>query len=414
MVRDLEQLVFPAFPENRLEIKDFSSGPGDKKALQKTVDECVRRGGGTVCVTPGVWQTGGVKLYSNVHLFLEEGSRVEFSTDPEDYLPVVFTRWEGIECWNYSPLIYAVDCENIAITGKGELFGNGQAWWHWKDLQKAAARKVYDAEADGIPVDQRRFGTVEDALRPSFIQFIRCRDVFFEGFSVSEGPQWMLHPVYCENVVVRGVRVSSSGPNTDGLNPDSCTNVLIEDCTFKTGDDCIALNSGMNEDGWRVGKPCENILIRRCRMYGGHGGVVIGSGMSGNVRNVRVHDCYFDSTELGIRLKAMRGRGGVVENISFHNIEINNIPGPAIQITTFYHATTIPPKSDVPPRFRDLKISNITGKGNMLGVEMKGLSDTHLENITLENIDIAADSAMECCDISGITMDRIKIRRNVR
>ena len=412
MVSDLEGIVFPEFPGNRFDVKDFAAGPDDKKALQRSIDECVRHGGGTVCVPPGVWQTGAVKLYSNVHLLLEENSRLEFSPDPEDYLPVVFTRWEGIECWNFSPLIYAIDCENIAITGRGELYGNGEKWWPWRDRQKAAGKKVYDAEADGIPVDQRRFGTVEAALRPSFIQFIRCRNVFFKDFSICEGPQWMLHPVYCENVIVRGVRVSSSGPNTDGLNPDSCTNVLIEDCTFKTGDDCIALNSGMNEDGWRVNKPCENILIRRCRMYGGHGGVVIGSGMSGGVRNVRVYDCFFDSTELGIRLKSMRGRGGIVENVDFDNIEINNIPGPAIQITTFYHATTIPPKSEVPPLFRDLKISNIRGTGNQLGLEMKGLSDAHLENILLENIDLAADSAMECTDISGITLNNIKLRMN--
>lgn len=409
---NLELLSCPKFPEKKFQLKDFAAGPDDKGALQRTVDECRKQGGGTVCVNAGVWQTGALKLYGDINLFLETGSRLEFSADPADYLPMVFTRWEGIECWNYSPLIYAVDCENIAITGTGELFGNGPAWWHWKQLQQAAAGKVYDAEADGIPVAERRFGTVEAALRPSFVQFIRCRNVWLEDFSVSEGPQWMLHPVYCENVVVRGVKVNSTGPNTDGLNPDSCSNVLIEDCIFQTGDDCIAINSGMNEDGWRVNKPCENIVIRRCRMTRGHGGAVIGSGMSGGVRNVRVYDCDFDGTELGIRLKAMRGRGGIVEDVSFDDIRINHIPGPAIQITTFYQASTIPPKSDVPPIFRNLKISNVSGSGNQLGIEMKGLSDARLEKITLEHIDLAADSAMECCDLSDITLTDVRIRKN--
>ena len=409
---DLEKLAGPEFPDRVFELKDFAGGPGDQGALQRAVDECRRQDGGTVRVNPGVWRTGAVKLYSNIRLYLEEGSRLEFSADPADYLPMVFTRWEGIECWNYSPLIYAADCVNIAVAGKGELYGSGPQWWHWKSLQQKAARKLYDAEADGIPVDERRFGTVEAALRPSFIQFVRCRNVCFSDFSISEGPQWMIHPVYCENVLVKGVNVSSGGPNTDGLNPDSCSNVRIEDCTFATGDDCIALNSGMNEDGWRVNRPCENILIRRCRMTKGHGGVVIGSGMSGGVRNVRVQDCVFDGTELGIRLKAMRGRGGVVENIVFDRIRIDHIPGPAIQITTFYQAATIPPKSSVPPLFRDLTIRNISGSGNLLGMEMKGLAEAHLENITLENIDLAADSAMECCDISGIAMNGVRIVKN--
>ena len=407
---DLEQLARPEFPERSFRLADFAAGADDKTALQRAVDECRRQGGGTVCIDAGVWQSAALKLYSGIRLHLEEGSRLEFSADPADYLPVVFTRWEGIECWNYSPLIYAVDGENIAITGKGELYGNGPAWWHWKSLQQTAAKKVYDAEADGVPVEARRFGTVEAALRPSFIQFVRCRNVCWEDFTIIDGPQWTLHPVYCENVLVRGVKVDSSGPNTDGLNPDSCSNVRIEDCVFSTGDDCIALNSGMNEDGWRVNRPCENVLIRRCRMVKGHGGVVIGSGMSGGVRHVRVRDCVFDGTELGIRLKSMRGRGGVVEDVSFDRIELDRIPGPAIQITTFYQATTIPPKSKVPPVFRNVTIRDISGSGNHLGIEMKGLPDAPLENIRLENIDLGAETAMECCDISGLTLNCVRIR----
>ena len=176
-------------------------------------------------------------------MHLEKGARITFSNVPEDYLPAVFTRWEGTECYNYSPLIYAKDAEDVSITGEGTLYGNGESWWPWKKLQQQAADRLSGEACDGVPVEKRVYGTREAALRPSFIQFIHCKDVLLSDFMITDGPQWTIHPVYCENVVVRGVTVETKGPNTDGLNPDSCENVLIEDCHFCTGDDCVAINS---------------------------------------------------------------------------------------------------------------------------------------------------------------------------
>lgn len=197
------------------------------------------------------------------------------------------------------------------------------------------------AQKNGIPVEKRIYGTREAALRPSFIQMLRCRDVYLSDFSIEEGPQWTIHPVYCENVIVKGVRIRTTGPNTDGLNPDSCRNVWIEGCSFFTGDDCIAVNSGMNEDGWRVGRPCENVVITDCDMKAGHGAVVIGSGMSGGVNNIYAADCRINGTMQGIRIKSMRGRGGYIKNAWFKDLRLDNISDAAIQVSMFYPYSTV-------------------------------------------------------------------------
>lgn len=383
-------------------IKDFNT-------IQAAVNACSENGG-VVTVPKGEWKSGAIHLKSNVTLHLEDGAVITFSEKPSDYLPVVFTRWEGTECYNYSPLIYAKDCENIAITGNGTLIGSGQAWWDWKNLQGSAATELCYAEFNNIPPSKRIFGTEKSALRPSFIQPINCKNVLLEDFTIKDGPQWTIHPVYCENVVVRNVTVSSHGPNTDGLNPDSCKNVLIEGCTFDTGDDCIALNSGINEDGWRVNKPCENVEIRNCTMTGGHGAVVIGSAMSGGVKNVYAHDCKISGTMQGIRLKSMRGRGGYVDNVKFENMQIDNTTDQAIQINMFYEYSTVMPKSNVPSEFRNIEIRNISGENNKTGIQIKGLPEKRLQNIILENINLTAENAFVCSDVENISIKNVTIR----
>ena len=224
-----------------------------------------------------------------------------------------------------------------------------------------------------------------------------------------DGPQWTLHPVYCEDLVVRNVKVFTQGPNTDGLNPDSCKNVLIEGCTFETGDDCIAINAGMNEDGWRVNKPCENIEIRNCTMLGGHGGVVIGSAMSGGVKNIYAHDCRMKNIDRGIRLKSMRGRGGYVEGALFENIEIEGATVQAIEINMFYESSTVIPKTDKPPVFRDIVIKNVKGSSTAKGIEIKGLPEQKLEDITLENVSITAKDVFICVDVDGMKLRNVEL-----
>lgn len=384
-------------------IKNFNS-------IQEAVTACGNSGGGTVIVPAGTWKSGSIHFMSNVCLHLEDNAIIIFSNKFEDYLPVVFTRWEGMECYNYSPMIYANGCENISITGKGTLIGSGEAWWHWKKLQKSSATELCYAEANVVSVKYRVYGTEKDALRPSFIQFINCTNILLEDFTVKDGPHWTIHPVYCSDVTVRNINVLTKGPNTDGLNPDSCQNVLIENCTFDTGDDCIAINAGMNEDGWRVGKPCKNIEIRNCIMNGGHGGVVIGSAISGGVENIYIHDCEINSSMQGIRLKSMRGRGGYVKNTVFENIKINDVTDQAIQITMFYEYSTVEPKSDTPSDFSNISIKNVSGTSKKTGIQIKGLPEHKLDSISLENIDISSANAFECDNVKKLEMKNINLK----
>ena len=403
----MEQLKFPEYTMIAADYRE-AFGPN---AIQQAVDDCAAAGGGNVVVDEGEWFTGPVHMKSNVHLIFEKGAVVTFSGRFADYLPVVFTRWEGMECYNYSPLIYACGCENIAVTGEGTLKGNGALWWHWKKLQQEAAQELCYAQSEGIPVEKRIYGTKKAALRPSFIQFVNCRDVVIEGITLVDGPQWTIHPVYCENVTVRNVTVNTSGPNTDGLNPDSCRNVLIEGCCFETGDDCIAINSGMNEDGWRVARPCVNILIRNCVMKGGHGGLVIGSGMSGGVLNLYAHDCEIRNTNQGIRLKSMRGRGGYVRDVWFERISLHNILEEAVQINMFYQYSTVEPKSEKPSDFAHIYIKDVRGAGRRTGVELCGLPEHPLRDIYLENIELECAKALICDNVEKMEMRNVLLRK---
>jgi polygalacturonase len=407
---EMQKLTFDDFPANIIRAEDFRSYVEEGDVIQKAVDACRNLGGGTVMVGLGEWITGPIHLYDNIHIHFEPGAILRFSKNFTDYLPVVFTRWEGMECYNYSPLIYAKDCENIAITGEGLLHGSGEVWWHWKKLQQKAANDLCYAESNHIPVDERIYGTVEAALRPSFIQFVSCKNIQLSDFTIKDGPQWMIHPVYCHQLIVKNVSIISKGPNTDGLNPDSCNNVLIENCYFHTGDDCIALNSGMNEDGWRVNKPCENIIIRNCTMEGGHGGIVIGSGMSGGVKNIYAHDCKIQGTNQGIRLKSMRGRGGYVKDIWFENIQINQVLEEAVQINMFYKYSTVIPKSLVPSDFTDIHLKNIYGIGADTAVEICGLPEHFLRNISFENIELSAKKALICDNVDNLKMKRVLLQ----
>lgn len=381
-----------------------------QNAVQEAVDECAAQGGGRVIVPAGTYKTGSIHLKSNVELHLEDGAVLSFSDNPNDYLPVVFTRWEGMECYNYSPLIYANGCENIAVTGRGTLIGNGASWWGWKERQQKAAEELCYAESNGIPPEKRIYGTEKAALRPSFIQPIHCKNVLLEGFTIKDGPQWTIHPVYCENVSVRNVNVLTEGHNTDGLNPDSCRKVLIENCRFDTGDDCIAINSGMNEDGQRVGKPCEDIEIRNCRMNGGHGGIVIGSAMSGGVKNVYAHDCDINGTMQGLRIKSMRGRGGYIDGVRFENIKISNASDAAVEINMFYKFSTVMPKSSAAPELKNVEIKNITGKDNETGILINGLPEKKMQNVVLENIEITAKKAFVTSEAQEVIIKNINIK----
>jgi polygalacturonase len=312
-------------------------------AFREAIDACSRAGGGRVVVPAGVFLTGPIHLKSHVNLHVSAGATIRFSRDPERYLPPVLTRFEGVELLGYSPLVYAFEQHDVAITGEGTLDGQADAehWWPWKaddhqGSQRADRELLFRQAEEGVPVAARRFGSGH-RLRPSFVESYRCRNVLVQGVTIRNAPMWLIHPVLSQNVIVRGVTVASAGPNNDGCDPESSSDVLIEDSLFDTGDDCIAVKSGRNADGRRLATPCQRVVVRGCRMRAGHGGVTIGSEVSGGARDVFVERCSMSSPQLerGIRIKTNARRGGVVENVFVRDVEIGEV-GNAIDIDMRY------------------------------------------------------------------------------
>jgi polygalacturonase len=363
-----------------------------------------------VIVPADTFVTGAIHLLSNVNLHLMDGAVIRFSTNPEDYLPVVLTRSEGMELYNYSPLIYAYEQENIAITGKGILDGQAsqENWWTWRGREQFGWKegmpsghdpesfpRLFEMSEMGVPVEERIFR--ESAyLRPSFIQPYQCKNILIEDVTLINPPMWMLHPVLSENLTIRGVKLFSKGaPNGDGCDPECCKDVLIEDCVFNTGDDCIAIKSGRNRQGYEAGIPSENLVIRRCIMKDGHGGVTLGSELSGGIRNVYAYDCDMSSPNLvrAIRLKSNKYRAGVVENIFFRDIRVGEVRSTAILINQNYQE-----KSDVifsPEKytvFRNIFIEGLTCQRaehavQIIGVEAQPIENVQIIDCSFENVE---------------------------
>ena len=347
----LSRIVAPVFPAREVVVTEFGA-VGDGKtdctaAISKAISVCASAGGGRVVIPAGDFLTGPVRLLSQVELHLAATNSVlKFSTDPNAYLPAVFTRFEGIECYNYSPLLSAIGQQNVAVTGLGTLDGQADDsnWLAWKGqkgrtdgTQKAARARLDKMNNDQVPVAERRFGA-GDFLRPDFIQFQRCRNVLIAGVKIRRSPMWEIHPLLCTNVTVRGVDIFSHGANNDGCDPESCSDVLIEKCIFDTGDDCIAIKSGRNNDGRRVGVPSANLVIRDCTMRDGHAGTAIGSEISGSCSNVFVENCEMSSSNLAcaLRLKSNAVRGGVLQNIFMRQVHVGQVKDSVLQIDFLY------------------------------------------------------------------------------
>ena len=411
---EMPSIEFPVFPECEFKISDFGGvSDGTTKnteAFRRAIQACANAGGGKVVVPAGKWLTGPIHLKSNVNLHLEKGAVVFFSTDVEDYLPAVFTRWAGFECYNYSPLIYARDCENIAITGQGKFYGQGQFWWYMFERQSENAQLLYKQVLDNIPPEKRIYATKEDGFRPQFFAPINCRKILLEDVSFYSGPFWTVHLIYCEHVHARRLKFITEGPNNDGLNCDSCRNVLVEYCYFNTDDDALAIKSGINEDGWRVGRPSENIIIRHCRSSGSRwGGISFGSDTSGGIKNVFIHDVHFADTRSSLYLKSTRGRGGTVEDIFIQNIEISGQDNKPIKIDTKYRAW-FGSDDGVAPIFRNINISNLKAREVRQAMYIQGLPEQPLENIKLQNISILdAQESAHLANVSNLTIDNLSI-----
>ncbi|MGD9635401.1 MAG: glycoside hydrolase family 28 protein [Pirellulales bacterium] len=379
----------PTFPNRDYSISSYGAkgdGQADcRPAIDQAIAACVKDGGGRVVVPSGDWLVKGpIHLKSGVNLHLAEGATVRFSTEPADYLPVVLARYEGNEVMNFSPFLYAIDCENIAITGSGTFDGQSgpKNWWRWKGSGNRDQESLRQMGEDKVPVADRQFGAGHE-LRPNFVQPQRCKNVLIEGVTFTNSPMWNVTPVLCENVTVRGITVDSHGPNNDGCDPESCRNVLIENCTFDTGDDCIAIKSGRNADGRRINVPSENIIIRACNMRDGHGGVVLGSEMSGGIRNVFVEDCEMDSPNLerAIRLKSNTKRGGYLENLYVRNVEVGQVADAVVRINLNYDRD----RGEHPPTVRNIFIERVTSEKSKHPLYFAGLEDSKIENVVLEN-----------------------------
>ena len=380
--------------------------------INHTVDRLSQAGGGTLFFPAGTYLTGAIRLKSNITLELEAGATLLFSDNFDDYLPFMEVRHEGVMMKSFSPLISAMDAENITIKGEGTLDGQGKAWWTeffriYVDLEKNGMRELNkyqplwerenDVEALYAETNEDWHGTLKRRFfRPPFIQPVRCRRVRIEGVKIINSPFWTVNPEFCDNVVVTGVTIHNvPSPNTEGINPESCRNVHISDCHISVGDDCITLKSGRDAQARRLGVPCENITITNCTMLSGHGGVVIGSEMSGSVRKVTISNCVFDGTDRGIRIKSTRGRGGVVEDIRVSNIIMSNIKREAVVLNLKYSEMPVEPMSERTPLFRDISISGLTAVGVKTPVKIVGLEEAPVTDIILRDINVK--NAREKC-----------------
>ncbi|MEV4110430.1 glycoside hydrolase family 28 protein [Nonomuraea sp. NPDC049695] len=338
----------PRFPRRTFAVTDHGAvGDGASMctdAFKQAIAACAAAGGGRVLVPAGTYLTGAIHLADNIELHLEAGATIRFSRDPADYLPVVYTRYEGVELMNYSPFVYAYDRTNVAITGSGTIDGQADAthWWDWSGdpppAEKPDKTLLATMAEQGVPVAERVFGEGH-YLRPNLIQLYRCRNVLIEGVTVKDSPMWNIHPVLCTNVTIREVTVDSpNGPNNDGCDPESCVDVLIERCEFNTGDDCVAIKAGKNADGRRVNAPTMNVLVDSCVMRDGNGGVTVGSETTGGVRWVFAWNCTMSSPNLerAIRVKTNPDRGGYVRDVYFRDITVTQAADAVIEVALNY------------------------------------------------------------------------------
>ena len=334
---DMPAITIPDFSScPKFSIKKFGAKEGDKQRTTKAIAEAIAKaheaGGGIVEIPDGKWLTGPIHLKSNVNLHLDDDAELSFSEDPADYLPAVQTTWEGMECYNYSPLIYAFGCTNIAITGKGKLSAKLDVWRKWYDRPEAhleALKRLYTMASTDVPVEERQMTGNDANMRPQFIQFNRCENVLLEGVKIRNSPFWVIHPFLCKNVVIRNIDVYAHGHNNDGVDPEMSQNILIENCVFDQGDDAIAVKSGRNQDAWRLNTPAKNIVVRNCMVKNGHQLMAIGSELSGGVENVLVENCEVDPgiSSLGhlLFIKTNERRGGYVKNIHMRNINAGTL-----------------------------------------------------------------------------------------
>ena len=413
MKKVLKEIKDPVFPDRDFLITDYYNGKDTlyTAAIQRAIDDCSARGGGRVVIPDGQFKTGPLRLRSNVNLHLSDNAKLLFTTDVRLY-PLVLTRYEGIDCYNYQPLIYAYEVSNIAVTGKGILDGQAsRANWYSPTLSLGRLNAdgsrtpgkdvLFQWNKDQTPVNNRRLGG-DLGIRTQFINVYKCKNVLLEDITLNRSPFWLIHPLMSENVTLRRVKMLSHGPNNDGCDPESCRNVLIDDCDFDTGDDCIAIKSGRDQDGRRWNVPTENVIVRNCRMKDGHAGVAIGSEISGSCHHVWVEGCEMNSPNLQriIRIKSNSERGGEVSDVNVRNVKVGECDLAILGIELCYWHVKEGP---YPPHFHHISFENITSNKSRFAVHVDGF----------DNKIMAHDIVFKNCDFRNVQRPEINVLRGV-
>ncbi|MGN7761001.1 glycoside hydrolase family 28 protein [Paenibacillus sp. 22594] len=441
----------PQIPDRTFNITDYGAqGDGFSlctSAIQAALDNCAAAGGGKVVIPSGIWRTGPLTLHSRINLSAERGALVLFAADPELY-PLLPSHYEGTSGWRCQAPLDGEALSDVAITGEGIFDGSGEGWrpvkqfkmteQQWKKLTGSGGvldveneiwwpcREAMEGEAyvrklrENGETGMEAYLPVRPYLRPALLSLRNCRRILLEGPTFQNSPAWCLHPMGCEQVTVRGIQVRNPwySQNGDGLDLESCTHALVEHCSFDVGDDAICLKSGKDEEGRRMGMPCRYITIRHCTVYHGHGGVVIGSEMSGGVHAVRVNDCLFIGTDIGLRFKSARGRGGVVEDIVMENITMSGILHEAVSFHMFYAGVEgsegydgqLFPVNEATPEFRDISLRNIICHGAATALLVNGLPEMPLAGLAVENFHAVSERGIILRHAEGVLLDRISLQ----
>jgi len=447
----------PIFKKDTLSIKKYGAVSDgntlNTKSINGAIDALSKKGGGVVLIPSGLWLTGPIVLKNNINLYLAVGATLLFTADKNEY-PLVEANWEGLpQMRNQSP-VSATNASNIAITGKGIIDGNGDVWRAVKIDKLTESQWKKKVASGGIVSEDKKtwypsegfmkgskmqnpgmissekdaafYQSIKDFLRPNLVVFTSCKNILLDGVTFQNSPAWCLHPLMCENLTVRNVFVKNPwyAQNGDGIDAESCKNVLIENSVFDVGDDALCMKSGRDAEGRKRGMPIENVIIRNCTVYAAHGGFVIGSEMSGGARNIYVTNCTFVGTDIGLRFKTTRGRGGIVENIFIKDIYMKDIPAEAILFDMYYMAkdpvALSGEKRELPkvefktvdettPQFRNFHISNVYCNGAEKGIFVRGLPEMHVTDIVLENMVLQAKNGIDVQEATGITFKNIRI-----
>lgn len=386
------------YPDKDFPITDYGAQPGGEadntKAIAAAIEACNQAGGGRVVVPAGTWLTGPIHFKSNVNLCLEENAVLNFTDNPSDYLPAVMTSWEGLECYNYSPLLYAFECENVAITGKGTLQPKMDAWRVWFKRPQPhleALKELYTKASTNVPVIERQMAIGENHLRPHLIHFNRCKNVLLDGFKIRESPFWTIHLYMCDGGVVRNLDVKAHGHNNDGIDFEMSRNFLVEDCSFDQGDDAVVIKAGRNQDAWRLNTPCENIVIRRCQILKGHTLLGIGSEISGGIRNIYMHDCTAPNSVMRLFfVKTNHRRGGFIENVYMKNVQAGTAQR-VLEIDTevlYQWKNLVPTYEERITRIDGIYMDKVTCESADAIYELKGNAKLPVKNVTIENVKV--------------------------